>query len=672
MAKTTYLALQHDLDKTVSRSNKFFVHRLLGQEGICTDFAYQIHVSSLERLTAAEISTIQGGHATLEISYLDKTGKTQSRAVNGIIHHVKELGMSRAPLVPDIWRYEINLGSWLTQLDQITDCRIFQANSNDSVKIVSELLTELGFRDFKNKVRGKLPRRDFVAMYNESVFNFIKRILFADGIFWYFVFSAKRHTLVLTDDIQTFPENAADRWGQQEGITDFSRESSHIPVRSVQVAAYDWENPPIKKSKKNTGFSKSGLDHFQFPSDFKDHPTGEKTATQFVKRLKNRKTIYQGGSNIRSLTAANKFKLVAPMFPEIDQKPVIVKSMTIEASSEDYSNRFEALQASDHFQPDLDNGFYKPCIYGSQTATVVGEGGNGKVQTDKKGRVKVRFHWDHHSPESSTKTSAYVRVSAPCAGPQRGFVFTPRVGEEVTISYEHGNPSMPLIMGSMYSNRHKPPKSGNSKPYRSTIKTSSESDANAMVFNDTPQKETFDINAKKDLNINVGRNLDVDVKENMIVEAKKINIVIRKDIKVQAGGNIINFALNSLQNTAGSNISNMALGGIINVAGGLLTNMAGCTETNTAIFSVKNTSGADIKSNADTLMANTALNGVGSSGPKVTNDAKLAMTNISKGGIINDGKDVETKSLFQLVKVKENEITETKDVKVKGLFSKIN
>lgn len=666
-----YLTLHSSLDRSSKRTRRFSVQSLVGTEVLCDDFSFLIKVSSLEKLIEEELTGLCGDSVTLNIAFADKRGSEGKRSLNGIVYHVKELGMSRAPLVPDLWRYELEIGSWMRQLAFVSDCRIIQKNGNTSIKIVSELLRELGFRDVRDNTSKESARKDYAVIYNETLLNFIKRSLYDAGVTWYFEHSEKRHTLVLVDDTAKLPRLSSEDWGAQDRITSFFRESNHTPLTHFQLSAYDWENPPVKNIRKKLEKRDLELSDFQYPAGFIQRKEGEKLAERTKLAIKSNKTSYHGTSNIRMFAVGHCFDLEAATLPELDAKPFLIHSLTIEASSETYTNRFHTYNAREPFHLSQPNDFHRPLIKGTQTAFVVGEAGAGKIHTDKMGRIKVRFHWDHHNPQSSSKPYGFVRVAGPCAGSQRGFLFTPRIGEEVTVCYEDGNPEKPLITGSVYSNSRKPPASANAKPCKSFIKTGSESDANYVTFNDTPGSENLEINAKKDLNITVGRDLDIEVEDDVNIQAKKVNVIIRKNIQLHAGGSIVNLSLKSINNTAGADINKMALGGIINMAGGIVTNLAGCSLTNTAILSVENTSANGIQGKADTLYANTALNAVGHMGPTVENEASLAMSNISKGGIINDAKNVKTETLFQKVKVRENSITETDGFNIKGLMSKL-
>lgn len=76
-----------------------------------------------------------------------------------------------------------------------------------------------------------------------------------------------------------------------------------------------------------------------------------------------------------------------------------------------------------------------------------------KENNDDKGqgRVKVAFDW-----QKNGKTTNWIRVQTPNAGvsgavpKNRGWVFVPEIGDQVMVSYEHGNPDRPYVTGSVF------------------------------------------------------------------------------------------------------------------------------------------------------------------------------------------------------------------------------
>ncbi|WP_435870433.1 bacteriophage T4 gp5 trimerisation domain-containing protein [Helicobacter rodentium] len=101
------------------------------------------------------------------------------------------------------------------------------------------------------------------------------------------------------------------------------------------------------------------------------------------------------------------------------------------------------------------------------------------LYTDEYGRVKVRLHAfmaqalltdnDIHTTPNTNNTkhsnnthleddlytlnthTAFLRVSSPIASASSGFYHTPRVGDEVLISYLNNDIDMPIIIGSLYN-----------------------------------------------------------------------------------------------------------------------------------------------------------------------------------------------------------------------------
>ncbi|MBX3275128.1 MAG: type VI secretion system tip protein VgrG [Sandaracinaceae bacterium] len=109
-------------------------------------------------------------------------------------------------------------------------------------------------------------------------------------------------------------------------------------------------------------------------------------------------------------------------------------STTVEGAN--YSNRFDCIPRAVPWRPA--RRAPKPRIYGVQTATVTGPMGMD-VHTDQHGRIKVRFPWDRAPEDVSGNHTCWLRVAQTWAGSGApGFVFIPRVGMEVVVSFVDG------------------------------------------------------------------------------------------------------------------------------------------------------------------------------------------------------------------------------------------
>ena len=72
----------------------------------------------------------------------------------------------------------------------------------------------------------------------------------------------------------------------------------------------------------------------------------------------------------------------------------------------------------------------------------------------KMGRIKVQFFWQDDG------NTHWARATSPHAGPERGFMFMPEVGDEVAVAFEDGDPERPVILGSMWNGVFTAPRDG--------------------------------------------------------------------------------------------------------------------------------------------------------------------------------------------------------------------
>ena len=110
-----------------------------------------------------------------------------------------------------------------------------------------------------------------------------------------------------------------------------------------------------------------------------------------------------------------------------------------------------------------------------------------EIDVDKFGRILVQFYWDR-----KTKPSRRVRVAQIWAGSNRGALFMPRVGDEVLVAYEEGDPDRPIVVGSVYNGSNTVPMQLPDKKTKSGILTKSSkggSGYHMLLFDDTAGSE---------------------------------------------------------------------------------------------------------------------------------------------------------------------------------------
>lgn len=98
-----------------------------------------------------------------------------------------------------------------------------------------------------------------------------------------------------------------------------------------------------------------------------------------------------------------------------------------------------------------------------------------------RGRVRVRYRW-----QDQGKQTGWIRVAVAHAGPSRGTIFTPEVGDEVLVAFEHGDPERPYVLGSLWNGKDVAPQTAEVK----RIVTRS---GNTIQLVDTKNREMVEI-----------------------------------------------------------------------------------------------------------------------------------------------------------------------------------
>ncbi|ATR82262.1 hypothetical protein CS390_06655 [Pseudomonas sp. HLS-6] len=118
-----------------------------------------------------------------------------------------------------------------------------------------------------------------------------------------------------------------------------------------------------------------------------------------------------------------------------------------------YRNHFVATPWDTPFRPPLEHP--KPRLFGTQSAVVTGPEGE-EIYCDAYGRVKVQFFWDREG-QADERTSCWMRVASNWASQGFGAISLPRIGMEVLISFQEGDPDRPLVTGCLFHGVHLPP-----------------------------------------------------------------------------------------------------------------------------------------------------------------------------------------------------------------------
>jgi type VI secretion system secreted protein VgrG len=523
------------------------VVRFHGKEAISSPFTHDIVLLDISGSIA--VAELIGKRATLRIATLSVP---VFKTVHGIISEAEELHLApegrilRVTLVPP-WaraKHRQNCRIFLEKpLRQIIET-VLQFDKLVAKDSGQESAPDLGGFDYRPAAESFAWRivdasrlddarvHPYVVQYNESDFDFVSRLLEAEGISYHFEHNADSILLVLTDSDSGRPRLEPSAIGS--GID--GREirtfitGARLRPTAVSLSDYNWKQPDVDMSTR-AGEANADLFEHVFPGLYPDQAAqGSPLAKIRLGRHQTEARFARGAGWIRVLGAGTIFELehktarfegeylVTSLDIRGEQAGVLQSNSG--GAMEPFVAQFECarrgtgktIQASD-FRPACKT--QRPRIIGSQTAIVTAEPSTpsaeinvgGPTGTDI-GCVRLKFHWDtddkRHGKES---TSCWVRVNEPFAGSGSGGVWHPRVGTEVIVEFEEGNPDRPVIVGRVYNGVNRPYHGGS--PVMSTFKSNSSPGGavhNEITFDDSAGAELLYTNAGKDMETDVGNN----------------------------------------------------------------------------------------------------------------------------------------------------------------------
>lgn len=502
-----YISLETPLGKDV-----LILTEIEGTECLSTPFEFRLEMYA--HTPTVDAKKILGKEATISLKFKEKT-----RYINGVIGEFVQGPTLGRPLskrdleMEEITYYTAKLYPtfWVAQFN--SDCRIFQ--NQDALKIIKTLFHEHHIRDVKDltRTRGR-KTREYCVQYNESAFDYISRLLEAEGIFYFFEYADNKHTLVLGDSESANPslihgekvEYARGEMTYHPFNVAFDCHIRETTVPSAFASSdFNYTTPKTNLTAHTKGKGLGG-EVFKYPGKYQVHEVGENITTLRIQARENPQKTLQGRSTVPFFISGYKFKLSGHERPDVNTNYVLHVVHHKARYDEElgkflYENSFEAYPSSVPFRPPLRTPH--PKIYGSQTAIVTGKK-DEEIWTDNYSRIKVKFHWDRHGKDDET-SSCWIRVATLWAGAQWGVLYTPRIGQEVVVSFLNGDPDRPLVTGSVYNADHMPPYRA-SDPTKATIKSNTSKGGkgfNEFRYEDKKGHEEIYIHAQKDMNIDI-------------------------------------------------------------------------------------------------------------------------------------------------------------------------
>jgi len=460
----------------------------------------------------------------------------KERLFSGLCISVENLGFHNG-----YGQYVAEVRPWFWMLTRTQDCRVFQEKT--AVEIIRALFSEYGFSDIQDRLSDSYETRTYCVQYRETDFDFICRLMEEEGIYYYFDNKMDQNTtekLVLADGIGghspvpegstlTFYERDDSDRRREDHIAEWAKEEI-LTRGKVTLNDFDFLAPSSDLKVNNTikkgSHSHGEYEVYDYPGHYrKETGLGNTRARVRMEAEAIRHKTWRGASSVRTLATGYTFKLKDHPEQAANAEYLVTDAIHYlqvdtdftdgdlrrdlkpqnadfpeEMEGDAYTSTFGAIPKADQFRAPLITQW--PEISGLHTATVVGQSGE-EIWTDEHGRIKVQFHWDREG-EKDENSSCWVRVVTPWSGKNWGFVAVPRMGQEVVIQFEEGDPDRPICTGMLYNKETMPPYTFPDDQTQLGIRTDSSKDVsdaeayNELMFDDKADNELMRVQAQKD------------------------------------------------------------------------------------------------------------------------------------------------------------------------------
>lgn len=552
---------------TISEDIKDNLHVLsfTGFEAINTDFTFEVNVvSSNLRLP---INPLVNRSVSLRLDH-------NIAPIRGIVHTAQ-----RGYIGFDFAFYKVIITSRLSHLRKRVNHRAYRNLS--SIEIIKKILAEYGIfegihTDFRFK--NEYPKYAYTVQYGQTDYDFIHYLAESEGFFYYFEHGLEHSKIIFSDANPYFITHKSPiRYtadvglnAEQSIINQFdiavSSATTDVTLRSYNpqtsktpqgiVNAYGYTNP----NSLNQGVQDYDLEYYQYPSRHFDEARAKQLAEMEIERLRTNQIQAQAKGNVSTLHAGMYIQLEDHMAEEskqpwlikeirhIGKQPAVLQEFGFSNAQHvaplNQIGRYVDYPLSEELQqpwPEFEQGYQnqailtpkttpyrplklhaKPKVYGTQTAVVTGPS-NEEIYCDEFGRVKIQCHWDRDG-QFDENSSDWVRVRTGWAHNGYGAVAIPRIGMEVAIEYEEGDPDFPMVTGMLYNKRNKQPYELPEHKTKTVFKTSSSKEgkgANEIHIEDKAGQERIFVQAQKDYEQITKNNHTLVVKKNAHLDVEE-------------------------------------------------------------------------------------------------------------------------------------------------------
>jgi type VI secretion system secreted protein VgrG len=422
------------------------------------------------------------------------------------------------------WRYEALIAPRLWQASRRSDFKIWQ---NLDVPAIADKVLQNNAIRYEWRLKNTYRTWEYLVQYGETDLDFLCRLFEHEGIYFWFEHAEHGETLILGDHFSThesfggyerIPFYPPDEARPDEDHYHDWRSAREPEPGRYQHRDYDFKRPSKDLTAEHNdprGHLFDQYEIYDYPGHYLEPDDGRAYAAVRLDALQREQDVVELTGRVRGAIPGCRFAL--HNHPRADRnREYLITRAFYRIASNDYEGAQTAGEGASHhieiaaipaerqYRPLQKTP--KPRTRGPETAVVVGPPGS-EIHTDSYGRVKVHFHWDRYGRKDGAD-SCWIRVAYPWAGTNFGSIHIPRIGQEVIVDHERGDPDHPIITGRVYNAEQMPPWDLPANKTQSGILTRSTlegapANANALRFEDAKGEEQVWLHAERNQDIEV-------------------------------------------------------------------------------------------------------------------------------------------------------------------------
>ncbi|WP_276898406.1 type VI secretion system Vgr family protein [Frischella perrara] len=481
------------------------------EEALSSLFTLSVQISTTDANINLQEQLLQKASFTV---YVD--GKKQ-RTINGIVEKAEcgDIGFKRS-----FYTFIIRPAMWLLTLVQ--DSRIYHFKSVPD--IIDEILKDFNI-PFDKQLMDRHSVREYVTQKRESYYQFVSRLASEEGIIFWFeedkLFYSDSHLGMRAGPkiiYNPHPQNSTKDW-----VINQLKFACTMRSTEIKTKEYLYTHPDVPMDAKSiTSKQLPVYETYDSYGRYDNSDIGQLFSSYRIDALQSDSEQGQAFSNCFPLMPGVIFSLLEHPTQSMNnswQVVHIVHKGTLPQSLEDESdnnaatltNEFSFVPGKNDWRPKFT---HKPLADGDEVATVVGPAGE-EIYVNEDGAVKVAFHWNRYD-QLNENASCWVRVAQNWNGDGYGFLATPRIGQEVIISYLNGDIDRPIITGTTYNGKNRPPIDLPRHKTQMTIKSKTHKGEgfNEMRFEDEKGLEEIYFHAQRNHRTNVLNDQFIDIDHN--------------------------------------------------------------------------------------------------------------------------------------------------------------